>query len=391
MNGKASVLRARGRKPNPILDILETSPFADLATALRAHIETIIHRWEQYVREVLPAADKLTLTQVRDHLPQTLAKLAGALESATSEETRELIGQTGVHGAERFHQGYNVEELLVEYRLLRRVVIEQVEAELGRRTTTSEDLALSMGIDTVLHQGVIAFVQHQNQRLESANRAEAKYLSFLSHDLRSQLNGISLTMELIKRRLVDEPGFAQEVDDIEALQGSLGATVEGMQRLLQAERLRLGAAGPKCGPVNLRVLATEVAREFIHQANAKGLNLVVEAPPDLVIQSDREWLQIILQNLLSNAVKYSSAGTIRVRAGEPCSLSVSDQGPGIPPELVNDIFEAFQRGQTHGQPGIGLGLAIASQAARLLGADLTVQSEVGAGSTFCLSLPQRPD
>ena len=389
MSGDDRAILASGRrKSNPILDVLESRPFEDLSSALRAHQESIIVRWEQVVREVLPTADKLTLAQVRDQLPDTLTKLAAALESSTSEETRELIGQTGSHGVERFHQGYNVEELLIEYRILRRIVIEQVEASLARRTTTAEDIALSMGIDTVLQQGVVSFVKHQAERLRAANHAEAKYLSFISHDLRGQLNGISLTMELLKRRLADQPGFEEEVRDIQRLQASVLATVEGMQRLLQAERLRREPGERKSGPVNLHALASEVVAEFTHQAAQNGVTLTVEMPPDGAVRSDREWLQIILQNLLSNAVKYSAGGTVRVKFDGDCSLSVSDQGPGIPPEQQEAIFEAFRRGETHGQPGIGLGLAIAGQAAKLLGAELTVKSEVGVGSTFCLSLPK---
>lgn len=108
--------------------------------------------------------------------------------------------------------------MLIEYRILRRVLIEQVESSLGRRTTPAEDVALSMGIDTVLQQGVVSFVKHQSERLRAANQAEAKYLSFLSHDLRGQLNGIALVMELVKRRLATEPGFEEEVSDIQRLQ-----------------------------------------------------------------------------------------------------------------------------------------------------------------------------
>ena len=68
-------------------------------------------------------------------------------------------------------------------------------------------------------------------------------------------------------------------------------------------------------------------------------------------------------------------------------LSVSDEGPGIAPEHLRNIFEAFRRGEMHGQSGVGLGLAIASRAAKLLGAELTVESKLGVGSTFRLAFP----
>ena len=69
-------------------------------------------------------------------------------------------------------------------------------------------------------------------------------------------------------------------------------------------------------------------------------------------------------------------------------LSVSDQGPGIAPDRVQTLFHAFTRGETHGQPGVGLGLTIASHAALLLGSELKVESTLGQGTTFSLILPE---
>lgn len=108
-----------------------------------------------------------------------------------------------------------------------------------------------------------------------------------------------------------------------------------MQRLLQAERLRQQTAEPKSRPVNLNAMASEVAMEFSNLAQRKGVKLAVDVPLDAVVHSDRDWLQIILQNLVSSAVKYSA-------------LSVCNEGPGIPPEHLASIFQAFRRGDTHG-------------------------------------------
>jgi len=92
-------------------------------------------------------------------------------------------------------------------------------------------------------------------------------------------------------------------------------------------------------------------------------------------------------------VKYSSGGAVRVGfdggADVDCPvLWVSDEGPGIAPEHIEHVFEMYKRGTAHGKKGLGLGLAIASQAAKLLGAGLTVESQVGVGSTFRLALPE---
>ena len=380
---------------SPVQDILETGVFSQLAIALRSRSEKIMARWEAMIREILPTADKLTFAQLRDHLPQTLGKMAAALESSTAHETRHLISQTTDHGELRFHQGYNVEELIIEYRLLRRILIEEVESELGRRTSMEEDIALSMGMDTVLQQGVVALVYHQRQRLQAASQAEAKYLSFLSHDLRNNLNAVTLVLQVLRMELANQPQFQESLKDIESAQAAIEGTIDGMTRILRAERLQHGTAEPKIETVELRVLALDVARDAIPQADRKGVKLVVEIAQGLTVETDREWTKLVLQNLVGNAVKYSSKGTITIggfacetKTGPEWALSVSDEGPGIAAEQTGKIFEAFKRGETHGQAGVGLGLAIASQAALLLGGKLQVESELGVGSTFSLAVSQ---
>lgn len=378
----------------PVLDVLENESFRHAAAALRERSERILTRWENLVRELLPTADKLTFSQLRDHIPTTLAKMADALESTSPAETRSLIYQTTDHGVLRFHQGYNVEELIIEYRLLRRVIIEEVESALGRRTSMNEDIALSMGIDTVLQQGVVALVAHQRQKLQAASQAEAKYISFLSHDLRNNLNSVTMLLEVLQMELAGQPQFKDPLADVAAAQKAIMSTIEGMNRILHAQRLQSGNVEAKVAPVDLHSLTMEVVREATAAADKKGIKIAMEIPPGLTFPTDREWMKLVLQNLVGNAVKYSSKGTVRLNyelrdeeGGKYRVISVSDEGPGIAPHQQKVIFEAFQRGDTHGQAGMGLGLAIASQAARLLGGQLRVSSQLGAGSTFSLALP----
>jgi signal transduction histidine kinase len=113
--------------------------------------------------------------------------------------------------------------------------------------------------------------------------------------------------------------------------------------------------------------------------------------------SDVSLLTLVLHNLLGNAVKYSSTGRIQVAVRHVSDrddicwvLSVSDQGPGIAPDNLSHLFNAFRRGDTFGKPGVGLGLSIASEATRLLGGKLEVESETGKGSIFRLMLPKLP-
>lgn len=377
---------------NPEIDLLIHQAFPELAAALREKKGWIQERWEDHIRRSLAIGEGLTLEELRDHMEMLVAHLADALESGDPAVTSRLLKVPAEHAATRFEQQYNVEELFIEFRLLRPIIVEAVEASLNRRLTAVEDLSLDQGIDATLQLSIVTFVKHQTERLQAATAAEAKFLSFMSHDLRNNLNSVTLVLQVLSRRLRGLPEFAEDVEEIDAVQQTILETTAGMERLLQFERLRR-APDLKVAAVDLHQVASEVVRRFADAAGKKGVGLAVEVPPGATLLSDREWLAIALQNLVSNGVKYSSAGTVRVNGRQSGEggwvVSVSDQGPGIPPEQVNTLFEAFRRGTTHGQTGTGLGLAIASQAARLLGGELRVESQVGVGSRFDLVLPKR--
>lgn len=290
---------------------------------------------------------------------------------------------------------------MFEDRILRRVLATHVDQQLGRRMTLVEQAALGMGLDLMGQQAVVAFIEHQDAQLRASAEAELRYLSFLSHDLSNNLTGVTVWLQLLRTQLLANPEMAEQVESIDTIQQTILTTVGGMGRLLQAERLRHGgrAATPK--RVDLRSLITNQTRQFAEQARLRGLSIAVDVPPDAVLMSDPELISLVLQNLIGNAAKFASPGTLRIRVtrADPVaaadvadgrvqwSVSVADQGPGIPPEHVGRIFHAFQRGTMQGETGVGLGLAIASRAAALLGGTLSVDSTVGVGSTFTLTLP----
>jgi signal transduction histidine kinase len=134
--------------------------------------------------------------------------------------------------------------------------------------------------------------------------------------------------------------------------------------------------------------------QFSPEANLKGLTLAAQVPADAVVVSNRELILLVLQNLVGNAVKYSHSGTVTMGAdfnpatGATEALWVSDEGPGIPGEQLSHIFTAFARAGSGGAAGVGLGLTVAAEASRLLGARLTVKSHPGRGTTFYMEFPQ---
>lgn len=380
-----------GAAPDAPHDLLEPRAFPELASALRAQVDEILAEWEAAVRRVLPAAAAKTSAELRCHLLRILPLLLDRLASGSAGEAGIPTEESAALGLARFQQHYDVADLMMEDRVLRRVVLRDARAALGRQISDDENVGLNTVIDEFLQQAVVALVARQAEHVRDAAEAELKYLSFLSHDLNTHLGSVTLLLQVLKQQLGASPQFAGQVANIDLAQKSIVETVVGMQRLLQEERLRKGAVQPKSQPVDLRLLAEQAARQYAGPAKEKGLTLDVGVAQGAVVNSDGQLIGLSLRNLLANAVKYSTKGTVRIgserREAARWALSVSDQGPGIPAEHLGRIFEAFGRGEAHAQEGVGLGLTIVSHAAKLLGAELEVESEIGAGSTFRLVLP----
>jgi signal transduction histidine kinase len=338
--------------------------------------------------------DPLTFLEFLDSLPQVLALLADQLENhgtAAHDAYRHIAAE---HGLVRSRQNFDLGDFLIEYRVLRRVVLERIEAGLGRRSTLDESLALHSALDEILQRAISTFIEHHHVRQRESAAAERKYLSFLSHDLRNHLNGIMLSLEVLKRRLQKAPGFEEDARELALTQDSILDTIAGMDRLLQTERLRKENPEPRISPVDLYGLTSDLIQHHRRSAQSKGLALILDVPRGTTVNTDREWLSLILTNLIGNAIKFSQRGQVTLRSHFPadrpdvqCILTVSDQGPGIPPEHVDRLFETFRRGPSHDQPGVGLGLAVASHAAQRLRAQLKVDSTPGQGTSFHILLP----
>src|SRR5947209_19173655 len=109
------------RETNPPLDGLKGRSFPEVAAALRMRSARIMERWQQSVLEALPAAEELTLKQLRDHIPYIVDQLIESLQLEQPEPMEQLSEMARPHGEERFHEDYNVNELMIEYHLLRRI------------------------------------------------------------------------------------------------------------------------------------------------------------------------------------------------------------------------------------------------------------------------------
>jgi signal transduction histidine kinase len=378
---------------NPLIAQLTHRPFRELADAIRTRVDRITLAWDAAVRKAMPQMQRLTFDELKDSTPEILNAIADALASDDPKRIDELVDRAPAQGLSRLRLNFDVIEVMQEDRLLRSLTVRHVEEGLDRRMDASESEALHAAIDVMLQRSVIALVEQQKLQLRAAAETELKFLSFLSHDLNNNLNGVIMMLQSHGMDLKAAGGFAEAEESLQLAQQAIHDTVAGMRQMLEHERMRTSGEGPIFSPVDLHAAATKVVTQFREEARSKGTELSIEMRPGTVVESNADLLSIVLQNLVGNGVKFATGGKVCIGFDRGVDthrpvLWVSDDGPGISPEMVEHIFEAFRRGDVHGQQGVGLGLAIASQAANLLGAGLTVESKVGVGSTFRLVLPQ---
>jgi PAS domain S-box-containing protein len=229
---------------------------------------------------------------------------------------------------------------------------------------------------------------------EAANRAKSEFLASMSHELRTPLNAIGGYTELIAMGIRGPVNEAQ-LGDLEKIRRSQRHLLNIINDLLNFSRIEAGQVVYESGPVPMRESLDGVATMLDPQAAEKEILFVRrECPEGVVAYADRVKVDQIILNLCSNAIKFTEAGgRVELRCesrGDRVAVIVSDTGAGIPPDQADRIFEPFVqlgRGLTTQHEGTGLGLAISRDLARAMGGDLIVQSEVGKGSAFTLTLP----
>jgi PAS domain S-box-containing protein len=229
---------------------------------------------------------------------------------------------------------------------------------------------------------------------EAANRAKAEFLRSMSHELRTPINATLGYAQLLEAGIAG-PLTEQQRDYLARLQASQQHLLHIISDMLNYSRIEAGRLEYDITPISLREVVATVLPMIEVQAVARALTLEYDADaPDIMACADRARTQQIRLNLLSTAVKFTPAGgrvsiTCAI-AGDSAAISVGDTGPGIPPDKHDAVFEPFVqvgRSLTSAHEGTGLGLAISRDLARGMGGDLTVESTVGVGSTFTLTLP----
>ena len=379
----------------PPLDALRNRSFPDAARALSGKSAELVELWQQAVRSLLPTAEELTRNQLRDHIPRIIDQIIEALQS-TRSETVERLAEAGIpHGEVRFHQDFNVNELLIEYQLLRELLLKEVTSELQRPLSTEELIAINLGIDTAQRRSVTTFVDHLAGQLRAADDLQSNYMSYLNHDLRGGMNGILLMVEVLKRELANEPRLSDATQDLESVRRAVFDSVSTMDRFVYAHRLGRGKQQAKFGRFDVNDLIGEVAKNLQAAALERNVKVTLNVADDGSLESDRELVRLILHSVLGNAIKHAPLNGCSVevtalrRTDAGCTITIADSGSGMSPADVERLFIPQAPSVDKGRQSIKLGLVVSKMAAELIGAELIVQSELGAGTTIRIEIPER--
>ena len=244
----------------------------------------------------------------------------------------------------------------------------------------------------VNNSDLVDALKQKNIALEQFNVSQSRYLSAASHDLRQPLHALALLTSDAQRKNSD----AEIAPTLLKIEQAIDSLSQSFNAMLNLSRLDAGVVKPDFQAVSLQRVFNRLQVEFEDVAQQKGLQLIV-APTSVWVQCDEGMLHSILSNFISNAVRYTEKGKVLVGARRSehnmVRVLVYDTGTGVPAEKARQIFQEYQRleyAQQRVQGGVGLGLAISERMARLLGAELLVQSTVGKGSCFGLKLPCAP-
>ncbi len=364
-----------------------------LAALVKRERESVLARWRRQVRE-LPAARDLDVPTLNDHIPLLLDELAEALRSKSEQTIPEAIneGSSTAHGLQRVRDSFDIEEVVAEYNILRGCIHDLADDNgLNLRGKPLHiinrvfDLAIGLALKT-----------YATQRALEVQRRREEYLAFVAHDLRTPLNAISLAGRVLELSLPTQGASGEVTQMFKALRRNVQNLEALVAKVLEENTNLETELGLKLErrEFDLWPLVESLIHDLHPVAGTDSTQLFNKVPDDLVVFADASLLKRSLQNLIANAIKYTPHGEVRIEARElgadgGVEVSIRDNGAGIPEEFLGKIFDKGESDpDTEG--GTGLGLSIVKTFIEAHDGKVSVESELGVGSTFRLTLPSKP-
>jgi PAS domain S-box-containing protein len=308
-----------------------------------------------------------------------------ALEERTFADSLANLVALAIEGFER----QRAQEALSKAKSELEITVEQRTAQL----TASNKL---LRIEIAERKRAEIALQEALHKAEAASRAKSTFLANMSHELRTPLNAIIGYSEILEEEAL-EAGFEDLIPDTQKIQTAGKHLLNLINDILDLSKIEAGRMELYLEDFHLGSLVEEVVATLYPLVEKNRNQLQVCSSPDLgVMYADLTKVRQILLNLLSNALKFTQEGTVVISATRELTdgtewiyLRVADTGIGMSPQQQEGLFEPFIQGDastTRKYGGTGLGLAISRLFCQMMGGDITIESELGVGSTFTVQL-----
>lgn len=372
-----------------------------LADFINANLEPILVEWEAFARGMNSGA-KMDALALRDHADEILLATVRDMRSAQNadersaksrghhgrEDSTALNGASEQHAIGRLGCGFNLLEVVAEYRALRASVLRQWHDNgyPSHECDVDDVTRFNESIDQSLAKAVSSYTKRVDQSRDL-------FLAILSHDLRNPLNSIAMSASLLPHLV---PPATKVIDVASQISTNASVMARMISDLLDYTRTRLGAGMPVSPALmDLSVLGQEIYSEF---ATAHpNRNIRFQSEREVRGNWDTDRLRQAISNLLGNAIQHSpESATVELRVtgnGPDAIVTVYNGGPPIPPGELPRIFDPLVRGSSAEHPktnrpgSIGLGLYIARAIAESHGGTIDVTSSKESGTEFTLRLP----
>ena len=375
-----------------------------LAKFILANVEPILAEWEAFAA-TLPSGANMTKLALRDHAQAILLASARDMEAnqslaqqadkskgeggADTTESDQLDIASEQHAEERVGAGFNIIEVVSEYRALRASVLRLWSKSFVQPDL--EDIDDITRFNETIDQSLAEAVESYTERL---NRSRQLFLAILGHDLRNPLTAIRMSAQLVSRTNADK----QSIEALSTIDTESKAMAKLIGDMIDFASTLLGSAMPlNCEPVDLQILCREVVDGF--RVSHPQRTLHFNPRGDLTGNWDAARIRQVVSNLLGNALQHGSpVGPVELSAdseGSTVVLSVHNEGAPIPTEALPTLFDPLVRHATtesalRRAPGsIGLGLYIVREIVNAKGGTITVASTAQQGTTFTVRIPRQ--
>lgn len=374
-----------------------------LAAFIRANLKPIAAEWETFATTLTPAAESMSPLALRDHIREILAFVADDIESVQtdSEQVEKSRGEKAplekrsaaeIHASLRHAGGFDMNQMVSEYRALRASVTKLWDAQLteGTKTDISDLTRFNEAIDQALTESISDYCKRIDQ-------SRNLLLGILSHDLRSPLGAARMSAQLTLKMGVANLTDRQTMLISQVVECSDRAT-EIVDRLLDLTRVRLGSGIPVIkAPMDMGFVSRQLVDEMRTRYPDRTFTLDISGPTEGVWDKPR--IGQVFSNLLGNAVQYgfrdSPINVALKGEADEVVLSVHNDGVPIPPDAIARIFESLVRGgEEMGEDSapssinLGLGLYITKEIIAAHGGTIGVTSSEKEGTVFTAHFPR---